>query len=123
MAPDVSTSGGGARDRPTGALMKPRTIESSLTTTFELDYGVTEPEIRRLYENAKRDQWNASRDIAWSEPQTSDGRVIADELLDLYGSPLWERLDERQRVDLNRRVAAWRLSVLDYGEQGALLAC
>jgi para-aminobenzoate N-oxygenase AurF len=99
------------------------TILSSMTTTFELDYAVAEPDIRRLYENAKRDQWNASRDIPWSEPGSDDGRVIADELIDIYGSPLWERLSEKDRVALNRRIAAWRLAVLMYGEQGALLAC
>jgi hypothetical protein len=45
--------------------------------------------MRRLYENAKRDQWNASKDIPWTEALPSDGRVIADELIDIYGSPIW----------------------------------
>jgi para-aminobenzoate N-oxygenase AurF len=103
--------------------MDPRTIDASLTTTFEFDYGVGEPDLRRLYENAKRDQWNASRDIPWTTPPSSDGRVIADELIDIYGSALWEKLSEKDRIFLNRRVAAWRLDVLMYGEQGALLAC
>jgi len=103
--------------------MQPHAIASPLTTTFEFDYAATEPELRRLYENAKRDQWNASRDIDWSAAEAADGRVIADELVDIYGSPLWERLSGAERVALNRRIAAWRLSVLMYGEQGALLAC
>src|SRR5439155_351776 len=48
---------------------------------------------------------------------------LSDELIDIYGSPIWERFGERERVELNRRIAAWRLSVLLYGEQGAMLAC
>ncbi|PYM75281.1 MAG: hypothetical protein DME03_11335 [Candidatus Rokuibacteriota bacterium] len=103
--------------------MKALAIPSSFTTTFTLEYGVSEADLRRLYENAKRDQWNASRDIPWSAAPSSDGRVIADELIDVYGSPLWERLPEAERVALNRHIAAWRLSVLMHGEQGALLAC
>lgn len=103
--------------------MAARVIASPLATTFEYDYAASDLEIRRLYENAKRDQWNASRDLAWDTPGSDDGRVIADELIDIHGSPLWERLGENERVVLNRRVAAWRLSVLLYGEQGALLAC
>jgi ferritin-like protein len=99
------------------------TIPSTLTTTFELDYSVDAPDLRRLYENAKRDQWNASRDIAWDAAPSPDGRIIADELIDIYGSPLWDGLSESDKVDLNRRIAAWRLGVLMYGEQGALLAC
>jgi ferritin-like protein len=79
--------------------------------------------MRSLYEKAKRDQWNATRDIAWATPEPDDGRVLADELIDIHGSPLWEKLSERDRVELNRRITAWRLSVLVYGEQGAMLAC
>jgi hypothetical protein len=99
------------------------TIPSSLTTTFEMDYEIDAPDLRRLYENAKRDQWNASKDIAWDAAPSPDGRIIADELIDIYGSPLWDGLSETDKVSLNRRIAAWRLGVLMYGEQGALLAC
>lgn len=103
--------------------MEPRVIESPLRTIFEFDYSVRAEDMRSLYEKAKRDQWNASRDIAWDTPEPDDGRVLSDELVDGFGSPLWERLSERDRVELNRRMTAWRLSVLVYGEQGALLAC
>ena len=103
--------------------MDRRTITSEISTVFEFDYSVQAEDMRSLYEKAKRDQWNASRDIAWDTPGTDDGRVLADELIDIHGSPLWERLPEREKVELNRRITAWRLSVLVYGEQGAMLAC
>jgi ferritin-like protein len=103
--------------------MERRVIPGSFDTVFEFDYSVQAEDMRGLYEKAKRDQWNASRDIAWDVPASPDGRVLADELIDIYGSPMWDRLGERDRVELNRRIAAWRLSVLVYGEQGALLAC
>jgi len=103
--------------------MERRVIPGSFDTVFEFDYSVQAEDMRSLYEKAKRDQWNAVRDVAWDAPPTDDGRVLADELIDIYGSPLWERLGERERVELNRRIAAWRLSVLLYGEQGAMLAC
>jgi hypothetical protein len=98
-------------------------ISGSIDTVFEFDYSVQAEDMRSLYEKAKRDQWNASRDIAWATPEPDDGRVLADELIDIHGSPLWEKLSERDRVELNRRITAWRLSVLVYGEQGAMLAC
>src|ERR1700675_2111845 len=103
--------------------MDRRVISGSFDTVFELDYSVQAEDMRSLYEKAKRDQWNASRDIAWDTPGTEDGRVLADELIDIHGSPLWERLGETERVELNRRITAWRLSGLVYGEQGAMLAC
>ena len=76
------------------------TIPSAYTTTFEMDYDIDAPDLRRLYENAKRDQWNASKDVPWADPFPSDGRVIADELIDIYGSPLWDNLPEADRVAL-----------------------
>ena len=92
-----------------------------LPTTFDVaytwNYDTVRQELRNLYEKAKRDQWNASRDIAWETAETSDGRVLSDELVDIYGSRIWESLSEKDRVELNRRIAAWRLSVLVYGEQ------
>ncbi len=103
--------------------MKPRVISGAMDTVFEFDYSVQAEDMRGLYEKAKRDQWNAARDIAWQTPEPSDGRVLADELIDIHGSPIWERLGESDRVELNRRITAWRLSVLLYGEQGAMLAC
>src|SRR4029450_6791852 len=103
--------------------MERRVIPSSMDTVFEFDYTVQAEDMRGLYEKAKRDQWNASRDITWDAPEPSDGRVLADELVDIHGSPMWERLSEKDRVELNRRITAWRLSVLVYGAQGALLAC
>src|SRR4029453_12457731 len=45
------------------ASMKPFTVPSAYTTTFTLEYGVAEADMRRLYQNAKRDQWNASKDV------------------------------------------------------------
>jgi len=98
-------------------------ITSSTDTVFELDYTVQAEDMRSLYEKAKRDQWNASRDIAWDTPEPSDGRTLADELVDIHGSPIWNKLSEKDRVQLNRNLTAWRLSVLVYGEQGAMLAC
>ena len=103
--------------------MDRRVISGSVDTVFEFDYSVQAEDMRSLYEKAKRDQWNATRDIAWATPEPGDGRVLADELIDIHGSPLWEKLSERDRVELNRRITAWRLSVLVYGEQGAMLAC
>src|SRR5882672_11593446 len=103
--------------------MERRVIPSEMNTVFEYDYSVQAEDMRGLYEKAKRDQWNASRDIAWDAPEPDDGRTLADELVDIYGGPIWAKLSEKERVELNRRITAWRLSVLVYGEQGALLAC
>src|SRR5438093_10914020 len=94
------------------------TVTARYDTVFHHAYAVEQPDLRRLYEQAKRDQWNVSRDIDWSRPVDLDSAVVADELIDIYGTPYWERLGPRERAELNRRFTAWRLSVLLYGEHG-----
>jgi P-aminobenzoate N-oxygenase AurF len=92
-------------------------------TVFEHAYPTEAPDLRRLYENAKRDQWNVSRDVEWSQPFDIEQGVLADEMIDIYGTPFWDRLTPTQRAELNRKFALWRLGVLLYGEHGAMLLC
>jgi len=92
-------------------------------TVFEHAYPVESPDLRSLYEKAKRDQWNVSRDIDWTQSYDVDQGVLADEMLDIYGTPFWDKLSPAERGDLNRRFANWRLGVLLYGEHGAMLLC
>ncbi|MGH2650850.1 MAG: ferritin-like domain-containing protein [Actinomycetota bacterium] len=92
-------------------------------SVFQHTYQVEQADLRRLYENAKRDQWNASKDVPWEQPVDLEAGVVADELIDLYGTPLWDKLTRAEQAELNRRFSAWRLSVLLYGEHGAMLVC
>jgi hypothetical protein len=98
-------------------------IESRFHTLFQRDYAVQAPDMRRLYENAKRDQWNAASDVDWNTPVDLDAGVFADGLIDGYGSEFWDRLDEPTRRRLNVEFSCWRLSQFLHGEEGAMLAC
>jgi len=98
-------------------------IETSNTAYFRHDYDGEHGDMRRLYEQAKIDQWNAATDIDWEKPLDSDGGLIADDLVDIHGSPFWDRLSASQRVEINRLVARWRISTLMHGEHGAMLVC
>lgn len=98
-------------------------VASHHETVFQECYPVEHTELRRLYENAKRDQWNASKDIPWERPVDLERGVVADELIDIHGTPFWTRLTAREQAELNHRFTAWRLSLLLYGEHGAMLVC
>src|SRR6202035_778596 len=90
---------------------------------FHHVYDSEQPDMRRLYEQAKIDQWNAATDIDWEQPLEGDGGLIADDLVDIHGTKFWDRLSEAQRVELNRCVSRWRISTLMGGEHGAMLVC
>ena len=98
-------------------------IEIQNTAYFRHVYDGDHPEMRRLYEQAKRDQWNAATDIDWGRPLEGDGGLISDDLVDIHGTKFWDRLSPDERVELNRRVSQWRLSTLVHGEHGAILVC
>lgn len=104
-------------------MVESHLVSAGHDTVFEHAYPTEAPDLRRLYENAKRDQWNASKDVDWAQPFDVEQGVLAEEMIDIYGTPFWERLSPAERADLNRRFAVWRLGVLLYGEHGAMLVC
>jgi P-aminobenzoate N-oxygenase AurF len=98
-------------------------ITAEVETIFQRDYSVLAPDMRRLYENAKRDQWNASQDVDWSASVDLERGIFADELVDGYESEYWNALGARERAALNVEFSCWRISQLLHGEEGAMLAC
>src|SRR5581483_7471360 len=75
-------------------------VHSAFDTTYTWDYGVTRQELRNLYEKAKRDQWNAADQLAWSTPVDPEAELVPDFQIPVYGTH----------------------SQFMHGEQGALLA-
>src|SRR5260221_1709060 len=98
-------------------------ISTPLDTVFQRSYAIEAPDLRRLYENAKRDQWNVSRDIDWTAEVDPERGIFADELIDGHGTPTVSRLDPKTFKQLNIEFSCWRLSQLLHGEEGAMLAC
>ncbi len=94
------------------------TITATVPAVFTHDLEVRDQDMRGLYEKAKRDQWNASRDINWSQEIDPDRGILPDGLIDIYGTKYWERLSVAQRNELNRHFSAWRISQLMYEPVG-----
>ena len=105
------------------AVETQHTLQSRFETVYQRDYAVHAPDMRRLYENAKRDQWNVSKDIDWSQPVELDAGVFNDGMIDGYGSAVWNKLDRKMQRQLNVEFSCWRLSQLLHGEEGAMLTC
>ncbi|MGH7815683.1 MAG: ferritin-like domain-containing protein [Candidatus Binataceae bacterium] len=96
-------------------------VRTPLDSVFHWEYDVKFPQMDRLYENAKRDQWNVSTALDWEKP-------IAPEVLDLSMMPLcqteiYKSGSAENKLLFARKLAAWRLSQFLHGEQGALMVC
>lgn len=98
-------------------------IASAFDTCYQRDYHVKSPELRRLYENAKRDQWNAARDIDWRLPVDLNEGIFPDELIDGRGVDCYDRADAKRKAEINVEFSCWRISQLLHGEEGAMLLC
>jgi rubrerythrin len=106
-----------------GPYPNPHTINTATSAVFEHCFETTDQDMRGLYEKAKRDQWNASQDIDWSQESDPDRGIVADGLIDIHETKYWDRLSLKQRTELNRHFSAWRISQLMYGEEFAMLIC
>ena len=97
-------------------------IRTSFPTTFTWNYESADPSLRRLYENAKRDQWDGATTLDWLLPVEPEAENLPDAQIAIYDSPLWKRMTERERARLRHESMSWILSQFLHGEQGALLA-
>lgn len=105
------------------AHTKTHTVSATVDAVFAHELAPKDQDMRGLYEKAKRDQWNASRDIDWSHDVNFDVGIFPDGLIDIYGTKYWEKMSPRERAELNKHFSAWRISQLMYGEEFAMLIC
>jgi hypothetical protein len=95
---------------------------NEVTTVFNWEYDEGRDKLLTLYEKGKNKQWNANERIDWSqEVDLSNPLGFPDYFVSIYGSPTWEKLDEKGRGEVRHHLEAWRFSQFLHGEQGALI--
>ena len=107
-------------------------VKDNCEAIFTWNYDKGErPKLDKLYEKAKRSQWNGSTDLPW-ETEVDQERLaheaylegatgpLSNPDLDLSGTPL-QLWGEKEWVELNMEYTNWMLSQFMHGEQGALL--
>jgi hypothetical protein len=93
-----------------------------LDVSYNWEYDATRQRLMRLYENAKRDQWNGTERLDWSIDVDPESELVPDAGIGIYGTPIWERLTDKERRKLRHEAITWQLCQFLHGEQGALLA-
>ena len=104
---------------PTAAV---EAIAVPQSLTYNWEYASPRQRLARLYENAKRDQWNGSARLDWSTDVDPEKGLMPDAAIGIYGTEIWQRLDARQIERLRHEAITWQLCQFLHGEQGALLA-
>lgn len=92
------------------------------TTVFDWAYDGGRERLLGLYEKGKSKQWNAADRLDWSaEIDLSNPLGLPDQFVAIYGSDVWNKLDESGRGEVRLHLDAWRFSQFLHGEQGALI--
>jgi hypothetical protein len=105
-------------------------VHNEYDTTFTWDYEKgARPKLNKLYEKAKRAQWNGETDLPWDTDVDQEALVIANAAatgglgaggMDLSGTPLvsW---GDKEWLQFGIESQNWTLSQFLHGEQGALV--
>jgi hypothetical protein len=106
-------------------------VDDPCPAEFTWDYEKgARPKLEKLYEKAKRAQWNGTTDLPWDTEVDQERVAVANREAngdalrwantDLSGTVL-EKWDERDWLRLGMENQNWMLSQFMHGEQGALL--
>ncbi|MBS2025269.1 MAG: ferritin-like domain-containing protein [Deltaproteobacteria bacterium] len=93
--------------------------------SFDWKYRRDQPDMTRLYEAAKKSQWNSTTDLDWSidvDPENHLKPIIPLDFLPVAGLDSFKKLPPREKAQQAHAMASWLLSQFLHGEQGALFA-
>ena len=96
-------------------------ILTSFNSAYTWHYGSVKEGLRALYEKAKREQWNATTQLAWDTHVEPESEIIpaAFNPLENYGP--FQRCSKKEQAHFRHATLAWQLSQFLHGEQGALV--
>jgi hypothetical protein len=88
---------------------------------FSWEYDSGRQQLLDLYQRGKDKQWDAVKRIDWEQP-VNPLRVMetSEEMVPIYGSRQWEKLNQAERDELSKHLSSWLFSQFLHGEQGAL---
>ncbi|MCW5731898.1 MAG: ferritin-like domain-containing protein [Alphaproteobacteria bacterium] len=98
------------------------TVNGETSTTLVWEYEDGRDALLNLYDKGKKQQWDASDRIDWSlDLDPENPMLMPDQAVPIFGSPVWEKLTDKEKVQVRRHGQAWQISQFLHGEQGALV--
>jgi hypothetical protein len=89
---------------------------------FNWEYDNGRDRLLSLYQKGKDKQWDQASRIDWSiEVDPYDALGLPQEVMAIYGTPIWDKISEEQKQELARHHASWQFSQFLHGEQGAMI--
>ena len=93
-------------------------LNGETETSFSWEYEDEREKLLALYDKGKKQQWDAATRIDWSlDLDPENPQEIDDRLIPIFGSPLWEKMDNKERIRVRQHQQAQTLSQFMHGEQ------
>ena len=99
-------------------------FHTPLTGSYNWDYTAADDKINRLYQLAKKRQWDVEIDLDWSQKWNIDKATLDDYSINHHsylGYAPYANMTDSDKLEIQHKFAAWSLSQFLHGEQGALL--
>jgi 1,2-phenylacetyl-CoA epoxidase catalytic subunit len=97
-------------------------VPQGFEASFDWEYDEGRKSLMHLYQKGKDMQWDAVSRIDWSLDLDFDNpMMLPDEANALFGSPMWEKMNDAEKRELRRHGQAWNISQFMQGEQAALI--
>ena len=100
-------------------------IPSQYKAHFNFEYRSDFPDLKKLYQQAKRDQWDSDTALDWGtdvDPLNPEVPLLLEHLVPFFDFPEFRQLPQKERQNQIRGLVGWLLSQILHGEQGALFA-
>jgi hypothetical protein len=107
-------------------------IATDVTTTWDVpvagaarftwEYDDGRERLLSLYQKGKDKQWDATTRIDWSIEVDPNNPIQMPETYNQFvGTPIWAKMNDRERAELTHHQASWTWSQFLHGEQGAMV--
>ena len=97
-------------------------IPQQFDATFDFEYDEGRSTLMHLYQKGKDMQWDAVNRIDWElDLDFENPMQLPDEGIALHGSPIWDKMNKKERTEFRRHAQAWNISQFMQGEQAALI--
>lgn len=98
------------------------TVPQEFEAVFDWEFDEGRMSLMHLYQKGKDMQWDAVERIDWTQELDLENPMqMPDAANSLVGSPVWEKMNEKERIEARRHNQAWNISQFLQGEQAALL--
>ena len=98
------------------------TVPQDFEAAFDWDYDEGRKQMMHLYQKGKDMQWDALNRIDWTLDLGEENPMeIPDELGGIHTTPVWAKMNNKERAHFRRNMQAWTTSQFMQGEQAALI--